>query len=63
MVAVIPTFSSLWIYLDFEGLIFPLSEVYFRFEGLLFCRTASISGFMATPFRHCCAVSTWLPAP
>ena len=53
MVAVIPTFSSLWIYLDFEGLICPLSEVYFRFEGLLFCRTASISGFMATPFRHC----------
>ena len=35
MVAVIPTFSSLWVYLDFEGLICPLSEVYFHFEGLL----------------------------
>lgn len=35
MVAVIPTFSLLWVYLDFEGLICPLSEVYFHFEGLL----------------------------
>jgi hypothetical protein len=25
----------LWVYLDFEGLICPLSEVYFHFEGLL----------------------------
>ena len=35
MVAVIPTCSSLWVYLDFEGLICSLSEVYFHFEGLL----------------------------
>ena len=34
MVAVIPTFSSLWVYLDFEGLISMLREVYFRFKGV-----------------------------
>ena len=35
MVAVIPTFSSLWVYLDFEGLIWRLPEIYLRFKGLM----------------------------
>ena len=72
MVAVIPTCSSLWVYLDFEGLIWHLPEiylrfegriltvpeVYFRFKGLLIRRSTDTNGFDATLFRHFGGVST-----